>query len=94
VWDTTSTRTVFPHYTTKGSSSIDRIYVTQNLRRKQQGAEAVAAAFTDHMAILLRLLIDIPCVIPTSNIDYRRPGRCGEDTSNIIRAKYCDGADM
>jgi len=62
-WDETTTRTVFTHYTTKGASRIDRIYITNNLKRTQKGAEAVVAAFTDHMAIILRLAIDIPCVI-------------------------------
>jgi len=61
-WDAT-TRTVFTHYTTKGASRIKRIYINDHLRRTKQGAEAVAAAFTDHMAIILRLSIDIPCVI-------------------------------
>jgi len=61
-WDETATRTAFTHYTTKGASRTDRIYITDNLKRTQQGAEAVVAAFTDHMAIILRLAIDIPCV--------------------------------
>ena len=62
-WDATPKRIVFTHYTTKGASRIDRMYITENLRRTQQGAEAVAAAFADHMAIMLRLSIDIPCVM-------------------------------
>jgi len=61
-WDPTPERTRFTHYTTKGASQIDRIYITENLKRTQQGAQAVAAAFTDHMAIVLRLSIDIPCM--------------------------------
>jgi len=61
-WDATPGRTVYTHYTNKGASNIDRIYITENLKRKQQGSEAVASAFTDHMAIVLRLSIDIPCV--------------------------------
>jgi len=62
-WDATPARKVFTHYTTMSASRIDRIYVTTNLRRTQQGAEAVAAAFTDHMALIIRLLLDLPCVI-------------------------------
>jgi hypothetical protein len=46
----------------KGASRIDRIYTTENLKRAQHGAEAVVAAFTDHLAIIVRLSIDIPCV--------------------------------
>ena len=62
-WDVAPKRTVFTHYITKDASRIDRIYITDNLRWTQNGTEAVAAAFTDHMAIILRLLTDIPCVI-------------------------------
>ena len=61
-WDATPVRTIFTHYTTKSASRIDRICITGKLKRTQQGAEAVAAAFTDHIAIVLRLSIDFPCV--------------------------------
>ena len=61
-WDATPVRIIFNHYTTKGASHIDRIYITENLKRTQQGDEAVAAALTNHMAIVLRMSIDIPCV--------------------------------
>jgi hypothetical protein len=59
-WDATPEGTIFTHYTYKDASRNDRIYITENFKRTQQ--EAVAAAFTDHMAIVLRLSIDIPCV--------------------------------
>jgi exonuclease III len=55
-WKAGPQKTVFTHYTTKGTSRIDRIYATEILRRALQGAEAVVAAFTDHLAI------DIPGV--------------------------------
>jgi len=54
-WDATPTRTVFTHYTTKSALRIDRIYFTNNLKRTQQGAEALRAAFTDHVAIIIPL---------------------------------------
>ena len=41
VWETTPTRTAYTHYTATGASRIDRIYVTHDLRRRQQGAETV-----------------------------------------------------
>jgi len=40
---------------------MDRISVTHDLRRRQQGAEMVAAAFTDHFTVILRLNMDVPC---------------------------------
>jgi len=55
VWEATPTRTAYTHYTATGASRIERIYVTHDLRRGQQGAETVAAAFTDHFAVILPL---------------------------------------
>ena len=54
-------RNTYTHYTATGASRIDRIYVTRGLKRRQQGAEAVAAAFTDHFTVTLRLTMDVPC---------------------------------
>jgi len=61
VWEATATRTAHTHYTATGASGIDRIYVTHDLRRRQQGAETVASAFTDHFAVILRFPMDVPC---------------------------------
>jgi exonuclease III len=61
--DATPEWRVFTHYTNTSTSRIDRIYVTTNLTRTRQGAEAVAAAFTDHMTIIIRLSLDTPCAI-------------------------------
>ena len=61
VWETASTRNTYTHYTSTGTSRIDRIYVTHDLKRRQQGAETVAAAFMDHFAVTLRLTMDVPC---------------------------------
>ena len=59
VWEATPTRTAYTHYT--DTSRIDRIYVTDDLRRRQQGAETVGAAFTDHFTVILRLTMDVSC---------------------------------
>ena len=48
----------YTHFTSTGASRIDRIYVTRNLRTKQRGVETLAAAFTDHFAVSLRLSLD------------------------------------
>ena len=60
VWEATPNRTARTHYTSTGASRIDRIYVNHDLRRKQQGAETVAAAFTDLFAVILRFPMDFP----------------------------------
>jgi len=61
VWEATPTRPTYTYYTATGASSIDRIYVTHDLKRRQQGAETVVAVFTDHFAVILRLTMDVPC---------------------------------
>jgi len=60
-WEATPHRKVYTHYTPTGYSRIDRIYVTENLKRRKDGVATVAAAFTDHLADILRLSIDV-CV--------------------------------
>jgi len=61
VREATPTRTAYTHYTATGASKVDRIYVTNDLRRRQQGAETVAAAFADHFEVILLLTLDVPC---------------------------------
>ena len=60
VWEATQPRNVYTHYTPTGASRIDRIYVTENLIIRKQGVATVAAAFTDHLAVILRLSIEVP----------------------------------
>ena len=55
-------RTVFMHYSPMGASRIDRVYTTRNMSDKKIGVNTVAAAFTDHLTVVLRLSIDVPIV--------------------------------
>ena len=50
------------HYSNHGESlkSRDSLKVTARLYSRKTGAELVAAAFTDHLAVVLRLAIDAP----------------------------------
>ena len=50
----------YTHYSISVATRIDRIYTTQELLEKKLGIEIVAAAFTDHHAVLLRLAVDMP----------------------------------
>jgi len=61
VREATPTRTAYRHYTAAGAYRIDKIYITHDLRRRQQDAETVDAAFTDHFAVILPLTMDAPC---------------------------------
>jgi len=42
-----------------GASRIDRIYTTKELSDKKIGVETVAAAFTDHLLVVMRLSLDV-----------------------------------
>jgi endonuclease/exonuclease/phosphatase family metal-dependent hydrolase len=55
VWDHNAVNRGFKHYTATGASRLDRIYVSRNILTHKPGAETLAAAFTDHMAVALRL---------------------------------------
>ena len=50
-----TTRQRFTHYTPQGAARLDRIYVSPKLRGQQQGLETTPAAFTDHLAVILRI---------------------------------------
>jgi hypothetical protein len=56
------------YYATKSASRIDRIYVTKRLYSRKTGVERVAAAFTDHLAVILRLAIEAP--LPVDGRSY------------------------
>jgi hypothetical protein len=60
MWRANPLRTVFAHYSPMGASRTDRIYTTRNTSEKKIGVETVAAVFTDHLAVVLRLSVDVP----------------------------------
>jgi exonuclease III len=61
-WDQTL-RPVYTHYTATGASRLDRFYLSQALCCRKTGIETVAAGFTDHFAVILRLTLGCPGVI-------------------------------
>ena len=62
-WNTYIWRTVYTHYTPVGAYRIDRIYATGNILSKKQGVETAAAAFTDHLAVVLGVAVDTPLTL-------------------------------
>ena len=58
MWETAPERRIFTHYTRQGATRLDRIYATSNLRGRKCGIETVLAAFTDHLAVILRITLD------------------------------------
>jgi len=61
VWDVNKGRMIYTHFTAQGASRIDRIYLSRQLLKSKQGVEPIAAAFTDHLAIVLRVSLSAPC---------------------------------
>ena len=43
-----------------GTSRIDWIYITKKLSDKKIAVETVAAAFTDHLSVVMRFSVDVP----------------------------------
>jgi exonuclease III len=62
VWGASVNRQTYTHYAHTGAARLDRIYVTEDLRRQKQGMETIAAAFTDHLAVLLRMAMTTPFI--------------------------------
>ena len=60
----------YTHYAPQTAFRLDRIYVTHHLLSRKQGVETVASAFMDHLAVVLRLAIDI--LIPATGRGYWR----------------------
>jgi len=59
-WQGNPTRKVYTHYSASGATRIDRIYATRELLERKLGVEAIVAPFTDHLAVCLRISIDLP----------------------------------
>jgi exonuclease III len=59
MWETAQERGNFTHYTRQGETLLDRIYATIKLRNRKCGIETVLAGFTDHLAVILRITLDV-----------------------------------
>jgi hypothetical protein len=57
VWETHQQAPRYTHYTNEGASRIDRIYITDTLQHRKQGAETVAAAFSDNFAVTVLMAL-------------------------------------
>jgi hypothetical protein len=58
MWEASPERGIYTLYSRQGASHPDRIYVTRNLRDRKNGVETVVAAFTDYLAVVLRIALD------------------------------------
>jgi exonuclease III len=58
-WSTNNRKKIYTHYTPTGASRLDRFYITNNIHKNKKHIETVAAAFTDHFAVILHMTTDI-----------------------------------
>jgi hypothetical protein len=59
-WTNTGQNSIFTHYTGRGATRIDRIYLSTSLWPNKKSAEILAAAFTDNNAAVVRLKMQAP----------------------------------
>jgi len=62
-WDTTLNATAYTHYIPTSAARLDRIYATDHVRKGKQGIQTPVAAFTDHLAVLFRVKMEIPFIL-------------------------------
>ena len=60
LWTNTINSRRYTHHTRTSAARLDRIYVTEALYDNKIAATIVAAAFTDHFAITLRIKLHVP----------------------------------
>jgi endonuclease/exonuclease/phosphatase family metal-dependent hydrolase len=58
MWETAQERSTYINYTSRGASRVDRIYAWRNLSRHKRGAETRVAAFTEHLAVVIRIAFE------------------------------------
>jgi len=58
-WQGNPTRKVYTHNSTSEATRIDLIYATRELLERKLGVETIVEPFTDHLAVSLRISIDL-----------------------------------
>ena len=59
-WQGGANRPGYTHYSLGCAARLDRIYISSVLMRRKQGMETIAAGFTGHLAVCLRLSVVEP----------------------------------
>jgi len=62
IWASPPERGVYTHYTRKGAARLDGIYVSRHVSGRKCGIETTGTAFTDHLAVILRIALDVAAV--------------------------------
>jgi endonuclease/exonuclease/phosphatase family metal-dependent hydrolase len=58
-WQGNPSRKVYTHNSAFGATRIDGIYATRELLGRKLGVEVIVVPFTDHLAVCLRISIDL-----------------------------------
>jgi len=86
---------VYTHYSASRATRIDRIYATQELLERKLSVETIVARFSDHLAVRLRISIDLPILrwervlwkmdsaVITENTRKRGLEPCGDNYNGI-----------
>jgi hypothetical protein len=59
-WQTNLDRLVYTHYTIHDAAKLVRFYLSDELFNGKKRIETLAAVFTEHLAVVLRLSMDTP----------------------------------
>jgi len=62
MWASPPERGVYTHYMRKGAARLDRIYMPRHPSGWKCGIETTVTAFTDHLAVILRIVLDVAAV--------------------------------
>ena len=107
-WQGNPSRKAYIHYSASGATRIDRIYLSQEMFTRKLSMEAAVAAFTEHLAVCLRLNIDVPIlrrgqglwkIIPFSprtnaSWQYEHNGSNCKSRNHTFRTQTCGGIDI
>jgi len=58
MWETAQELASYTHYTNQGASRFDRKRASRNLNRHKRGADTGVAAFTHHLAVVIRIALE------------------------------------
>jgi hypothetical protein len=85
-WQGGRNRPGYTYYLISGAARLDRIYILSVLLRRKQGMETLAAAFTDHIAVCLRLSVVEPIMRRDSGY-WKMDARILEDKTVVEQFK-------
>ena len=59
-WETNPAIHAYTHYSSTAATRTDRLYISHTLYAKKTSIIKIPAAFTDHLAVVLRMTVETP----------------------------------